>query len=127
MSDVSLGLSLPLRLGKSGFFETNKDTFSQIRDNIINLLSTKPNERRFNNDVANPLYSVLYEQMEYDVNKNIIHDTIQRAVNDYIGGVTITNIEVNKNDTNYNQNSIFISITFEYNGNTDTVTITLSE
>ena len=49
MSKNSIGLSYPIRLGQDGFFETNVDTISQLKSNIINIFNTKLGERRFNN------------------------------------------------------------------------------
>lgn len=117
---TAIGLSLPLKLGKRGYFETNLATVDQVKSNIINILKTKPGERRFNNVFGSSLYSLLFEQMETEVNKSIIIDSIQRDINKFLNGVYIDNVTVKENNnylsSNNIENGIFISVYFIYNG-----------
>jgi len=117
----SIGLSLPIQLGTEGYFATNKDSISQIADNINNLLSTRPGERRFNNSFGSSLYKFLFDSIDLDISKNMLIDAVQRDINTYLTGVNIIDVEISTDSTNNNKNSIFISIKFEYNktvGNT---------
>jgi hypothetical protein len=112
----AIGLSLPIQLGNDGYFATNKDTISQIADNIQNLLLTIPGERRFNNSFGSGLYNLLFQPIESDVTNEMIVDVIQRDVDKYINGTTILNVELSpQQPENNDRNSIFISITFRYN------------
>ena len=112
----AIGLSLPIQLGNEGYFATNKDTISQIADNIQNLLLTMPGERRFNNSFGSWLYNLLFQPIESDVTNEMIVDVIQRDVDKYINGTTILNVELSpQQPENNDRNSIFISITFRYN------------
>jgi hypothetical protein len=112
----AIGLSLPIQLGNEGYFATNKDTISQIADNIQNLLLTMPGERRFNNSFGSGLYNLLFQPIESDVTNEMIVDVIQRDVDKYINGTTILNVELSpQQPENNDRNSIFISITFRYN------------
>ena len=112
----AIGLSLPIQLGNEGYFATNKDTISQIADNIQNLLLTIPGERRFNNSFGSGLYNLLFQPIESDVTNEMIVDVIQRDVDKYINGTTILNVELSpQQPENNDRNSIFISITFRYN------------
>lgn len=117
----SIGLSLPIQLGTEGYFATNKDSISQIADNINNLLSTRPGERRFNNSFGSSLYKLLFDSIDLDISKNILIDSVQRDINRYLNGINIIDVEISTDSTNNNKNSIFISVRFEYNktvGNT---------
>jgi len=112
----AIGLSLPIQLGNEGYFATNKDTISQIADNIQNLLLTMPGERRFNNSFGSGLYNLLFQPIESDVTNEMIVDVIQRDVDKYINGTTILKVELSpQQPENNDRNSIFISITFRYN------------
>jgi phage baseplate assembly protein W len=112
----AIGLSLPIQLGNEGYFATNKDTISQIADNIQNLLLTMPGERRFNNSFGSGLYNLLFQPIESDVTNEMIVDVIQRDVDKYINGTTILNVELSpQQPENNDRNSIFVSITFRYN------------
>ena len=112
----AIGLSLPIQLGNEGYFDTNKDTISQIADNIQNLLLTVPGERRFNNSFGSGLYNLLFQPIESDVTNEMIIDVVQRDVDKYINGTTILSVELSpQQPENNDRNSIFISITFRYN------------
>lgn len=112
----AIGLSLPIQLGNEGYFATNKDTISQISDNIQNLLLTVPGERRFNNSFGSGLYNLLFQQIQNDVSNDMILDVIQRDVDKYLSGIAILKVELSlQQPDNNDRNSIFISITFRYN------------
>lgn len=118
MAKQAIGLKLPLRLGKDGYFETNNTTASQIADNIKNLLLTKPGERRFNNEFGSGLYKLLFEQRDVELTKSIIIDTVQRDIDKFLTGVIVTNVKVNISPiqpTNTDENSIYIGVDFTYN------------
>jgi len=127
---TAIGLKLPLRLGKRGYFDTNLATIDQVKSNIINILKTKPGERRFNNSFGSSLYSLLFEQLETDVNKGIIIDSIQRDINKFLNGVYIDNVTVKENNnylsSNNIENGIFISVYFIYNGTKSQVDVHLT-
>lgn len=122
----AIGLSLPIQLGNEGYFATNKDTISQIADNIQNLLLTAPGERRFNNSFGSGLYNLLFQPIESDVTNEMIVDVIQRDVDKYINGATILKVELSpQQPENNDKNSIFISITFRYNNTIGTTQLNL--
>lgn len=122
----AIGLSLPIQLGNEGYFATNKDTISQIADNIQNLLLTAPGERRFNNSFGSGLYNLLFQPIESDVTDEMIVDVIQRDVDKYINGTTILKVELSpQQPENNDKNSIFISITFTYNNTIGTTQLNL--
>ncbi len=103
----AIGLSLPIQLGNEGYFATNKDTISQIADNIQNLLLTAPGERRFNNSFGSGLYNLLFQPIESDVTNEMIVDVIQRDVDKYINGTTILKVELSpQQPENNDKNSI---------------------
>ena len=47
MADIALGITLPIKLGKTGYFEQAFDTITQVKSNLINLLLTVKGERVF--------------------------------------------------------------------------------
>ena len=119
----SIGLSLPIKLGNQGYFETNKDTISQIGSNIKNILLTMPGERRFNNTFGSGLYNLLFNNIGDDISNDIIIDVVQRDIDKFLPSTTIVKVVLSTvQPDNNSKNSIFISITFRYNntiGNTE--------
>ena len=127
IAQTAIGLSLPIKLGPKGYFNTNLSTIDQVKSNIINILKTKPGERRFNNTFGSSLYSLLFEQKENEFDKSIIIDAIQRDIDKFLNGVYINNVYVSENNNyqiqNNNENGIFINVIFTYNGTTSDVNI----
>lgn len=126
---TAIGLSLPIKLGPRGYFDTNLSTIDQVKTNIVNILKTRPGERRFNNKFGSSLYSLLFEQMEADLSKNIIIDAIQRDINRFLNGVYINNVTVSENNnyhsSNNDGNAVFINVIFTYNGTTSNVNVNI--
>lgn len=126
---TAIGLSLPIKLGPRGYFDTNLSTLDQVKTNIVNILKTRPGERRFNNKFGSSLYSLLFEQMEADLSKNIIIDAIQRDINRFLNGVYINNVTVSENNnyhsSNNDGNAVFINVIFTYNGTTSNVNVNI--
>lgn len=117
MAKQAIGLKIPFRLGNDGYFETNKDTISQVSSNIRNLLLTKPGERRFNNSFGSSLYKFLFEQNELDESKDILVNLIQNDLDKFMNGVIVTDVKVKLTDNQINNNDqtkIFISVEFTY-------------
>jgi phage baseplate assembly protein W len=122
----AIGLSLPIKLGNEGYFITNKDDISQVSDNIKNLLSTIPGERRFNNSFGSSLYNLLFNSIDNDITENIIIDSVQRDIDRFVPNVTVTNVRVIKEPLNNNtKNTIFISVQFIYRNDVGNTTLTI--
>lgn len=116
MKATSIGLKLPIQSGNSGYFDTTTDTFEQVKYNIKNILLTKPGERRFNNSFGSNLYNYLFEQQDFEINKNIVVDIIQKDMNKFFNGVLIKDVKVTleNNQENNTSNTIFINVSFSY-------------
>lgn len=112
----AIGLSLPIQLGNEGYFATNKDTISQISDNIQNILLTMPGERRFNNSFGSGLYNLLFQSRDGDVSNEMIVNVIQRDIDKFMNGAIVLSVQLSPiQQENNDRNAIFISITFRYN------------
>ena len=110
-----IGLTLPIRNGGIGFFEQTFDTFTQTKTNIINLLNTKPGERRMQPLFGCRLYNAVFEQNteildEYKVN------LIKEDVGHWIPNVTVNKVDVklSKNEENNNIDTykIYVKVKF---------------
>lgn len=89
-----IGLSLPIQNGGIGFFEQTYDTFSATKFNIINLLRTKPGERRMQPTFGCRLYNVVFEQ-NTEVLLERIRNIISEDINNWIPNVTINKVDTN--------------------------------
>lgn len=91
-----IGLSLPIRMGNNGFFESNYETRKQIQDNLKNLLLTQKGERLGNVDFGCNLKKVLFEPLVQDTLESYIQKDIEEAVSIWIPYITIEAIEYNQ-------------------------------
>lgn len=88
-----IGLVLPITNGNRGYFEQAYDTFTQKRMNLINLLRTRPGERRFQPLFGSRLWTVVFEQ-----NTTVLDELITRIVKEdtaqWIDGLVIQNVNI---------------------------------
>ena len=121
-----IGLTLPIENGGIGFFEQTYDTFTATRTNIINLLKTKPGERRMQ-----PLFGCRLNNALFEQNIEILPEYIQNIIKEDISN-WISNVVVNKVDVKFYQNEeinnadiykIYIAVTFTVDvlNKTDTI------
>lgn len=114
----AIGLKLPFRLGNDGYFETNKDSLSQVKDNIKNLLCTKPGERRFNNDFKSSLYDVLFENIITEsVDFDLLSEIVQKDIDKILNGVDVQRVDLKipDNISNSAPQLIYITVICKYN------------
>ena len=55
-----IGITLPIQDGNSGFFQQSFDTLTQVKSNILNLLNTRPGERRMQPTFGSNLWSIVF-------------------------------------------------------------------
>lgn len=121
-----IGLTLPIQNSGIGFFQQTFDTFNATKTNIINLLRTKPGERRMQPLFGCRLYNAMFEQ-----NTEIIPEYIKNIIKEDISN-WIPNVVVNKVDVKFYHNEevdnidiykTYVAITFTVNvlNKTDTI------
>lgn len=121
VKNTPVGLSLPIRSGaQTGYFDQTFDTFSATRMNIINLVRTKPMERRMQPSLGCRLWSEVFEP-----NDHLIPERVSRIVREdiarWIPGVTVKDVEVkqyldDKSATPSDIYKLYIAVSFTLNG-----------
>jgi phage baseplate assembly protein W len=103
VKNIPIGLTLPIRRGNVGYFDQSIDSFTAYRMNIINLIRTKPGERRMNPTFGCHLWNIVFEPNDQfiptKVNK-VIEDDITR----WIPGVSVSSVNVNYIDDDASTN-----------------------
>lgn len=112
-----IGLVLPITNGNRGYFQQAYDTFTQKRMNLINLLRTRPGERRFQPTFGSRLWTVVFEQ-NTGILKDIITKIVTEDVAQWIEGVIIQNVSVQVPENTGNTPdvdiySVLITVTFQ--------------
>ena len=117
--NIAIGVSLPFD-GPAAFNPTYS-TQEQIKSNLINLLLTNKGERIMNPQFGADLKTVLFEGITEDTSV-IIRNLISTNVSIFIPEVTVTNINIIKQE---DQNTISITVQYRINlsGNADQITV----
>jgi phage baseplate assembly protein W len=126
-----IGITLPFRNSNSGYFEQSYDTLTQTKANIINLLNTRPGERRMQPTFGSRLWGLLFEQ-HTDSLPDIASNIVKEDVSMWIPNITVIDVTANlyKSDQTSADRDIYrlqVAVIFMLNmtKQTDTVTITI--
>jgi phage baseplate assembly protein W len=97
VKNTPIGISFPLRDGPSGYFEQTTDTFNAYRMNIINLLRTRPGERRMNPTFGCRLWNIVFEPNDDFIAKKV-ESVIREDIATWIPGVSVNSVQVKTQD-----------------------------
>ena len=90
--DVAVGIKLPF--GKpNGLFAQSFTTEEQATSNLKNLLLTRKGERPFQPLFGSDVYSLLFENIDLDLNERI-SDTLSEDIKFWLPYIVIDNIDV---------------------------------
>jgi phage baseplate assembly protein W len=59
----AIAITLPLKIGNTGYFEQSFDTLTQVKSNFINLILTRKGERVHQPEFGCGIHDYLFEQM----------------------------------------------------------------
>lgn len=62
-----IGITLPLKMGNTGYFEQSFDTLTQVKSNFINLILTRRGERVHQPEFGCKIHEVLFEPLTPEV------------------------------------------------------------
>ena len=115
MANEALGITLPIKRGKTGYFEQAFDVNTQVRSNLINLLLTIKGERLFQPDFGSNIHDLIFTQMD-EAYENAVKSSVQSAVSKWMPFLNIVEQTVIRND---NKNSTLLQVTFSLRSNAD--------
>ncbi len=126
-----IGITVPIQDGNSGYFNQSFDTLTQTKNNIINLLNTRPGERRMQPTFGSRLWNLIFEQNTQDL-PEIAVNVVREDISAWIPNITVldvtanilTNDQINKNTDIYR---LYVAVQFMLNmtKQQDTVSITI--
>ena len=127
-----IGITLPIQDGNTGYFQQSFDTLTQVKNNILNLLNTRPGERRMQPTFGSGLWNLVFEQ-----NTNTLEDQavniVSQDINNWIPNVTVTNITANlltndqiKANTDMYMLEVAVSFMVNLTKQSDTVVVTVN-
>lgn len=116
-----LGLTYPLQLGNSGYFETTTDVLTQVKTNLKNLLLTQRGERMFQPNFGCDLALVIFE-LQTDDGLADVTAIIQTAVQNWMPFVRVNGVLVKRDEDN-NKIAVSVSFTLLSNNITDSIVL----
>lgn len=115
MADTALGITLPIKRGKTGFFEQGFDALTQVKSNLINLILTRKGERVYQPTFGSNLHSLVFAQMDQEYEQKV-KQAVVSAVKIWMPFLNIQEQIVTRDD---NRNSTLIEVTFSLRSNVD--------
>ena len=117
-----LGVNIPIRLGRSGYFDQSFDDGTIAKNNLLMLLSTRRGERVMNREFGSLIWEYLFENIS-DVSSDIVKDIIQKDIGAWIPEIIVKSIDISKKEENSNIYSLLITISFYTNKYDKTIQI----
>jgi phage baseplate assembly protein W len=103
------GINFPFRDSYEGNYLSLSQTNDQeIRSNLIHLLLTRKGTRYYLTDFGTRLYEYLFEPLDGPTFSDL-ESEIRDAVNEYIPGITITNISITPGSEGLEDKGSFIN------------------
>jgi len=93
IKNTPIGITFPIRDGQAGYFEQSTDNLTAYRMNIINLLRTRPGERRMNPTFGCRLWNAVFEPNDDFIAKKV-ETIIKEDVTQWIPGITVNAVDV---------------------------------
>ncbi len=122
MADRTIGVLLPIKRGKTGYFDASIDVVTQIKSNLVNLVMTRKGERVFQPEFGTDLHELIFEQMD-DEFPGRVEAAIRAAVARWMPFLIIDEIQISLDP---DRNRTLVQITFSLRSNinvTDTVVV----
>ena len=116
--NIFIGIDLPIRRGDGvdGYFASTSTTIEAVKNNIRNLLLTEAGERIMQPHFGLSLRSVLFEQMDGDLDLEIQEDILNK-LNFWLPFVNVEDIQIFgiEDDGNFDKNTVAVKIDFNIN------------
>lgn len=106
-----IGIKLPIRLGKTGYFEQTFTTLDTVKADVVNLLLTIKGERPMQPNFGSDIQNLLFENI-IDGIDSIIERNIQQAIDFWMPYINLQEIVVDTSPEVVDLNKIKIQITF---------------
>lgn len=124
-NSYAYGITLPIKLGPTGYFEQSFNSFTQAESNLKNLLSTKQGERIMQPEFGTGLSRVLFEPMDDEFEEKV-ERAITNSVQYWLPYISINDIEIEMTDEMRDQNTAVLKVIFTVGNEIDLREITFT-
>lgn len=121
-----IGITLPIRLGNTGYFEQSFDTLTQIKSNFINLILTRKGERVHQPEFGCGIHDYLFEQLTPE-NIEGARLSVINAVDKWMPFLELVQFEIRDTPTDIDNNRLQLYVGYRLRRNPnirDTIILT---
>lgn len=111
-----IGITLPLTLGNTGYFEQSFDTLSQVKSNFINLILTRKGERVHQPEFGCDIHEYLFEQLTPE-NIEGARQSVINAVQQWMPFLELLRFELYADSNNLDNNEIRLYVGYRLTNN----------
>ena len=122
----AIGITLPIQLGNTGYFQQSFDSLTQIKSNFINLILTRKGERVHQPEFGCGIHDYLFEQLTPE-NINNIRNSVVLAVEKWMPFLELVGLDVMADSDIINSNTIRLYVMYQLRRNPnirDTIILT---
>ena len=121
-----IGITLPIQLGNTGYFQQGTDTLTQVKSNFINLILTRKGERVHQPEFGCGIHDYLFEQLTPE-NIEGARLSVVNAVERWMPFLELVQFELNAspNELDNNRLRLYVGYRLRQNPNIrDTIILT---
>jgi uncharacterized protein len=126
MATNAIGITLPIQLGNTGYFQQAFDTLTQVKSNFINLILTRRGERVHQPEFGCRLHEYLFEPMTPE-NIEGARLSVVQAVEQWMPFLELVQFELLASPTEIDQNRLQLYVGYRLRKNPnirDTIILT---
>ncbi len=110
---TAIGITLPIRRGKTGYFNQSFEVLVQVKSNLINLLLTRKGERLFQPNFGSDLHSIIFNQLDGAYDQSV-KAAVKSAVSQWMPFLNIIEQNVVRTE---DTNRTLLQLTFSLKSN----------
>lgn len=111
-----IGITLPLKLGNTGYFEQSFDTLTQVKSNFINLILTRRGERVHQPEFGCRIHEVLFEPLT-DETIEIARLSVVQAVEQWMPFLELVQFKIEASVEQIDNNRIRLYVGYRLRNN----------
>ena len=113
-----IGITLPIQIGNTGYFEQSFDTLTQVKSNFINLILTRKGERVHQPEFGCGIHDYLFEQLTPE-NIEGARLSVLDAVERWMPFLELVQFELNAEPSDIDSNTLRLYVGYRLKKNPD--------
>ena len=112
----AIGITLPIQIGNTGYFEQSFDTLTQVKSNFINLILTRKGERVHQPEFGCCIHEYLFEQLTSE-NIEAAQLCVTNAVEQWMPFLELSQFSLNADPDDIDRNKLQLYVGYQLKRN----------